>query len=51
MAEFSDKPLVSPSHNQSRFIEETILSVKNQNYPNIESSCRVLAMREWPRSL
>jgi len=34
-----DKSLVSmvtPFLNQGQFIEETILSVKNQDYPNIE---------------
>ena len=34
-----DKPLVSiitTSYNQGEFIEDTILSVKNQDYPNIE---------------
>ena len=28
--------IVTPSYNQDKFIEDTILSVKNQNYPNIE---------------
>lgn len=28
--------IVTPSYHQGRFIEDTILSVKNQDYPNIE---------------
>src|SRR4030042_1306962 len=29
-------PIVPPSLNKGRFIEETILSIKNQTYPRIE---------------
>jgi glycosyltransferase involved in cell wall biosynthesis len=38
-AQLGKEPLVSiitPSYNQGRFIEETMLSIKNQTYPNIE---------------
>ena len=28
--------IVTPSYNQGKFIEDTLLSVKNQDYPNIE---------------
>jgi glycosyltransferase involved in cell wall biosynthesis len=28
--------IVTPSYNQGKFIEDTILSIRNQNYPNIE---------------
>jgi glycosyltransferase involved in cell wall biosynthesis len=28
--------IITPSYNQSEFIEDTLLSVKNQDYPNIE---------------
>jgi len=34
--------IVTPSYNQSRFIEDTILSIKNQDYASIRS-----INREW----
>lgn len=37
MSEFSDKPsvpIVAPSYNEVQYIEGSILSVSNQDYPN-----------------